>query len=142
MAESTSSQAHTYHCLCSTLILASKYQLSELPQRHEPVKDHALKLPMPYELLSANDARVSEADLSSTLHNVTPDRKAVMIRREDGFEKRRVMRCQRCQLALGYVLEDAHSQQSPLYLLPGGLVSTEDMMAGKPPEPAAWEKAD
>ncbi|RLL98436.1 hypothetical protein CFD26_103050 [Aspergillus turcosus] len=81
--------------------------------------------------------------LSTTL----PDRKASLIRREDGFEKRRFVRCGRCRVVVGYFLDAVHfpvtapgaedggegeridQEQEPrvVYLLPGALVETEDM---------------
>jgi hypothetical protein len=36
------------------------------------------------------------------LHNVEIDTKAIIIRRENGFERRTMHRCQRCLLSLGY----------------------------------------
>lgn len=76
--------------------------------------------------------------LSTTL----PDRKASLIRREDGFEKRRFVRCGRCRVVVGYFLDAVHfpvtalraedgmeQEQEPrvVYLLPGALMETEDM---------------
>jgi hypothetical protein len=42
--------------------------------------------------------------LSTTL----PDRKPVIIRRHDGFEKRLMLRCGRCRVVMGYLLDEAH----------------------------------
>ena len=42
--------------------------------------------------------------LSTTL----PDRKPVIIRRDDGFEKRLLLRCGRCRVVMGYLLDEAH----------------------------------
>ncbi|KAF4287113.1 hypothetical protein KXW98_007873 [Aspergillus fumigatus] len=78
--------------------------------------------------------------LSTTL----PDRKATLIRREDGFEKRRFLRCGRCRVVVGYFLDAVHfpvvqraedvvegegASQEPrvVYLLPGALMETEIM---------------
>ncbi|GIK03901.1 hypothetical protein Aspvir_007976 [Aspergillus viridinutans] len=79
--------------------------------------------------------------LSTTL----PDRKATLIRREDGFEKRRFLRCGRCRVVVGYFLDEVHfpvahgksedvvegegADQEPrvVYLLPGALMETEIM---------------
>ncbi|KAF7125364.1 hypothetical protein CNMCM5793_001542 [Aspergillus hiratsukae] len=83
--------------------------------------------------------------LSTTL----PDRKPTLIRREDGFEKRRFVRCGRCRVVVGYFLDAVHFpipgtitqngredggegegiEQEPrvVYLLPGALIETEDM---------------
>lgn len=38
---------HTYHCLCSTLLLATPYHLSSLPTRAPPARDQARILPLP-----------------------------------------------------------------------------------------------
>jgi len=42
--------------------------------------------------------------LSTTL----PDRKPVIIRRQDGFEKRLLLRCGRCRVVMGYLLDEVH----------------------------------
>ncbi|OJD27235.1 hypothetical protein ACJ73_01373 [Blastomyces percursus] len=42
--------------------------------------------------------------LSTTIR----DRKPTMIRREDGFEKRLLMRCGRCRVVMGYALDEIH----------------------------------
>jgi len=77
---------------------------------------------------------------NSVLLNVVPDRRAITIRREDGFEKRTLLRCARCKLVVGYNLdlEDAEERLRPVYLLPGGMVNTEDMMKGNKPETPPW----
>jgi len=80
-----------------------------------------------------------------------------MIRREDGFEKRYLWRCGWCRLVVGYELDEIHSPSSGeggevmdvdgrgkdgeggeengrtkvMYLLPGGIMSTEVMANGK-----------
>lgn len=65
-----------------------------------------------------------------------------MIRREDGFEKRMLLRCGRCKLVVGYTLDEAHfevkGQERLVYLLPGGLISTADMAEGKKVEIPPW----
>ncbi len=67
-----------------------------------------------------------------------------MIRREDGFEKRVLLRCGRCRVIVGYKLDEVHfgsgeegkagREGRVVYLLRGGLVGTEDMVAGKTEE--------
>ncbi|KKZ60369.1 hypothetical protein EMCG_04884 [[Emmonsia] crescens] len=42
------------------------------------------------------------------LSTTIPDRKPTMIRREDGFEKRLLLRCGRCRVVMGYALDDVH----------------------------------
>ena len=65
------------------------------------------------------------------MQNMRPTRKEVIVRREDGFEKRRVYRCGRCGVGVGYVLvgqeEDPKEREKVLYLLHGGLVETGEM---------------
>jgi hypothetical protein len=71
--------------------------------------------------------------------NTTLDRSAVVIRSDDGFEKRHLQRCARCQLIVGYQLdksqyeglEEIGRREDVVYLLPGGILNTEDMVAGK-----------
>lgn len=60
-----------------------------------------------------------------------PARKVVVVRREDGFEKRRVFRCGRCGVGVGYeILEGGEGEGvgvekgRVIYLLEGGLVET------------------
>ncbi|OJD18791.1 hypothetical protein AJ78_01198 [Emergomyces pasteurianus Ep9510] len=42
------------------------------------------------------------------LSTTIPDRKPTMIRREDGFEKRLLLRCGRCRVVMGYALDEVH----------------------------------
>lgn len=58
-----------------------------------------------------------------------PARKVVVVRREDGFEKRRVHRCGRCGVGVGYEIvgEEGEVHKRVIYLLQGGLVVTEEM---------------
>lgn len=63
----------------------------------------------------------------------------MVIRREDGFEKRVLLRCGRCRLVVGYRLDQSQlggdgDAEKVVYLLPGGLVTTEEMKSGKMPE--------
>lgn len=133
------SSNHTYHCMCSTLILATPYDLSQLPIRDSSSQDQAIICPLgghESDQAAGADGKIA----SSTLHNVTLDRKPLIIRREDGFEKRVSVRCTRCNLIIGYRVEgDAASAiDRNVFLLPGGLSSTEDMKAGKVPQQPAW----
>lgn len=57
----------------------------------------------------------------SLLLNMTLDRRAVVVRREDGFEKRWVRRCGRCRTGVGYILDE---RGEVVYLLEEGLVET------------------
>ncbi|KAI9878204.1 MAG: hypothetical protein M1830_001596 [Pleopsidium flavum] len=82
----------------------------------------------------------------SILLSTTLDRKPLMIRREDGFEKRYLWRCGRCRLVVGYQVDEVHylgrdkdkgkgweggRVGDVVYLLPGGLVETEAMVEGR-----------
>ncbi|KAL2040460.1 hypothetical protein N7G274_006903 [Stereocaulon virgatum] len=141
----------TYHCLCSTLLLATPYTLSHLPRRAPPSLDRAYILPLP-SLSSrppppatqpdagAGHGRENEAEellLPSLLtQNLRPARKLVIVRRDDGFEKRRVFRCGRCGVCVGYeVLGDKEGKgtdgrEKVVYLLEGGMVETGEMEGG------------
>ncbi|EAW12004.1 uncharacterized protein ACLA_007630 [Aspergillus clavatus NRRL 1] len=81
------------------------------------------------------------------LSTTVPDRKATLIRREDGFEKRVLLRCGRCRVVVGYFLDGVHfgdtrmrtgaagdegvemeeEERTVAYLLPGALVETGEM---------------
>jgi hypothetical protein len=182
-------QINTYHCICTTLLLATTHTLSSLPRRTEPALDKALILPLPpaSRLAAAGEtaeeveddaesqARDASGDVGySLLLATTQDRKPTMVRREDGFEKRVLLRCGRCRLVVGYKLDGAHfrtegaeavgnsmdKEQGPgdaelgrkirtgdegievVYLLPGGLVSSEDLKSGKTPEVVEWREWD
>lgn len=78
--------------------------------------------------------------------STTIDRRPVIVRREDGWEKRWVWRCGRCRLGVGYSLSDGvgvgtgtvtvegaekEREMKVVYLLPGGLVGTREMMEGR-----------
>lgn len=74
------------------------------------------------------------------------DKKVTIIRREDGFERRLLSRCSRCNLVVGYEIQedgtamDVDNENGKgeewftgklMYLLPGGLMGTEHMMSEK-----------
>lgn len=66
--------------------------------------------------------------------NLRPARKVLVVRREDGFEKRRVYRCGRCGVGVGYEVlgEDGGERKGGrvMYLMEGGLVETGEMGRG------------
>ncbi|KIW66460.1 hypothetical protein PV04_05795 [Phialophora macrospora] len=145
MAEETPpTPIHTYHCLCTTLILTTIHDLRTLPRRQEPVQDAALILAPPVDIIRSDEINSESAQPgSSVMLNVASQRRPVIIRREDGFERRILLRCARCKLVLGYSLDEAHWADTdgparPLYLLPGGLLSTAEMADGKEPAAPAW----
>lgn len=100
--------------------------------RAAPAQDQAMILPLDPDREHA------------ILENVVHEGRAIVVRREDGFEKRTLLRCKRCNLVVGYQLDETHvSAQNPpadhvVYLLPGALASTEDMKVGKLPEAPRW----
>lgn len=60
-----------------------------------------------------------------------PARKVLIVRREDGFEKRRMYRCGRCGVGVGYEIMRADGGERRegrvLFLMEGGLVETGEM---------------
>ena len=83
-------------------------------------------------------------DHSILLSTTLPDRRAILVRRDDGFEKRTMLRCGRCRVVVGYFLDKTHFEPpsagsgsgsgpgdgaagSVVYILPGALVDTGDM---------------
>ncbi|KAH0372179.1 hypothetical protein KCU65_g1283, partial [Aureobasidium melanogenum] len=125
---------HTYHCICTQLVLASTSTLSSLKTR---TSDSSHILPLPD--LSSTSSTSSTSHYAS-LANTTTDTKPTVIRCEDGFEKRYFHKCGRCELSVAYSLdksqfEDTKTSSGPredvVFLVPGGLMSTEDMKAGK-----------
>lgn len=140
LKESSSSPFKTYHCICSNLVLATAHTLDSLPRRKNPVQDVALILPPPSSISTSGDINARDVPPESTtsaLLNVQPDRRPVVVQREDGFEKRVLLRCGRCRLVLGYVM-NALQESSPIYILPGSLVETLEMSKGSRPEVPDW----
>lgn len=124
---------YTYHCLCTELVLASTTPLTKLPTR---TSDRSIICPLPPTI---NDTTVLSSH-HALLHGVSTESSSIVVEREDGFEKRYLQRCPRCNITVGYQLDksmykDPGNESGPredvVYLLPGGLVSTEDMMEGK-----------
>lgn len=138
--DALSSPFKTYHCLCSTLVLATAHTLQSLPRRSEPVQDGALILPRSTSISTSSDLDTEDVlsqSNTSVLLNVQPDRRPIVVQREDGFEKRILLRCGRCKLVIGYVL-NAVDASSVTYILPGGLVETSEMGKGSRPEVPTW----
>lgn len=160
---------HTYHCLCSTLLLATPYDLlprrradgssfssSSLPRRAPPALDRAyiLPLPLPPNPTDPNGGLTRVVGTDDNTNNnggteravtvlpslltahVRPGRKVVVVRREDGFERRRVWRCGRCGVGVWYeVLREGGDKGGGggrvVYLVEGGLVETGEMGRGE-----------
>lgn len=92
-------------------------------------------------------------EYSILLSTTLPDRRAMLVRREDGFEKRTMLRCGRCRVVVGYFLDGVHfgagagaataTATATVYLLPGALIETGTMgdketMKGLDREWSAW----
>ena len=141
-------QIHTYHCLCNQLILASTQSLPSTPRRGGESLDKAYIVPLT-PLPKATDGGSDEPPVTSqgtgsdqhhtVIFNSRLDRKPAVVRRSDGFETRYQHRCGRCELVVGYQLDKAQfdgdvragRHQDVLYILPGALLTTQDMMEGK-----------
>jgi hypothetical protein len=122
---------HTYHCICTQLVLASTSTLESLKTR---TSDSSYILPLPD--LSSTSTTSQYALLTNTITDDTP----TVIRLEDGFEKRYFHKCGRCELSIGYSLDKSQfedtkassgAREDVAFLIPGGLIPTEDMKSGK-----------
>jgi hypothetical protein len=147
----------TQHCrFCNHLLLATTRNIDTLPRRSGEGKDKALILPLERKNSTDGDIEAEleeEAKTTETssrkrhvsnhttllLATTIPDRRATLIRREDGIEKRLFLRCGRCKVVVGYYLDRVHwetgdrvgkeDEERPpaVYLLPGALVETEKL---------------
>ncbi|KAJ5214721.1 hypothetical protein N7449_001890 [Penicillium cf. viridicatum] len=148
----------TQHCrFCNHLLLATTRNISTLPRRSGEGKDKALILPL--ERKNSTDGEVKadleeEAKATETpsrkarhvsnhttllLATTIPDRRATVIRREDGIEKRILLRllwgiiwigCIGRLLEIGeWGARDGEEEERPpaVYLLPGAVVETEKL---------------
>jgi hypothetical protein len=145
--------AHTYHCICSQIILATTVPLSKFSRRSGSGLDKAHIVPLLTSSSTSNDndeqfemnkqSHVSEFPQCAVVVGAVLDSKAIIIRREDGFEKRYLQRCGRCGLVVGYHLDSSQyngakgtgREGDVVYVLPGSLMSTEDMSEGKDMKP-------
>jgi hypothetical protein len=145
------SPIYTYHCLCTHLIVATTTPLSSLARRSANSLDRAAILPLPPPPANLDDSDSDEDAEPNTTKPATPksnqhyalllstvlSKKARIVTRSDGFEKRYLQLCGRCRVPVGYQLDWAQygekegRREDVVYLLPGGLVSTEDMVRGK-----------
>ncbi|KAJ5541902.1 hypothetical protein N7535_004321 [Penicillium sp. DV-2018c] len=162
----------TQHCrFCNHLLLATTRKIDTLPRRSGEGKDKALILPLERshstntdrdtetdalessledEAKAGNDttrkskSRHASAHTTLLLATTVPDRRATVIRRDDGIEKRLLLRCGRCRVVIGYYLDRVHwgagggngdgderegGEERPpaVYLLPGAVIGTEEM---------------
>jgi hypothetical protein len=122
---------NTYHCICAHLLLASTQPLITLPTRSTLDKSSILRLPPASHAQPLTDYAI--------LLGTTLDHDPIIIRGDQGFEKRYIQRCGRCNLAVGYQLDKSQydgvdgqgRREDVVYLLPGGMITTEEMTAGK-----------
>lgn len=119
---------HTYHCLCSELLFATYAPLASLPKRKID-KSYICKV-------TVSDLPIPSGVVLSG--SSIDDTTAVVLKLEDGFEKRYATRCRRCDLQFGYWLDKSQFDEAEkgrrtdvLYLLAGGLVGTDEMRAGR-----------
>ncbi|KAJ5736494.1 uncharacterized protein N7483_001619 [Penicillium malachiteum] len=152
---------NTQHCaFCNHLLLATTLDLNKLPRRGGESKDNAIILPLEHQSHEEPEEESSKSQLSAKhlsllLSTTIPDRRATLVRREDGIEKRILLRCGRCRVIMGYFLDDVHYPTSTtsashvtdhededefsrpgknaraVYILPGAVSRTEDMEGGK-----------
>lgn len=144
---------YTYHCHCSTLLLATHFAISTLPKRADPGLDKACILlgeTPPVEHADTDQRSVDTGRLTPSndrwpvvkLLSTVVDKKPVVIRRPDGFEKRWPHRCARCRVVVAYTLSppsDDHQTEGSdaIYVLEDGLVSTDQLSAGVSADTAA-----
>lgn len=144
-------QIHTYHCLCTALILASTHSLSMLPRRSvdNDAIDAAIILPFPEISPMPNDLDLNlPQEGYSLLLGLDKDLDSINVRRIRGVERRFLYRCSKCQMVIGYELvqekdidmidgNDVHGSNMGtqptycgkiIYILPGGLMTTEVMV--------------
>ncbi|CCU79102.1 hypothetical protein BGHDH14_bgh03974 [Blumeria hordei DH14] len=144
-------QIHTYHCLCTALVLASSHSLSTLPRRSldNDAIDTAIILPLPDITPMPNEPDQNlPQEGYSLLIGVDKDSDSIDIRRLQGVERRFLYRCSKCQMVIGYeivqgrdvdMIDDNDNDGSNmgtqpiyygkiLYILPGGLMTTEVMV--------------
>lgn len=156
-------EIRTQHCaFCNHLLLGTTRDISTLPRRGGEGLDKALILPLEAQTDLEEDPQnveqTSETNSSSKSNHATlllsttiPDRRATLIRREDGIEKRILLRCGRCRVVVGYYLDRVHwgaagtgrdtkeggdgdemrdqeeARPPAVYLLPGALLETEKL---------------
>ncbi|EME79614.1 uncharacterized protein MYCFIDRAFT_142614 [Pseudocercospora fijiensis CIRAD86] len=119
----------TYHCICSELLLATPIPLDTLPLRQSD-KSHICKI---------NQGESIAADSAVLTKAARFDSNSLILKLEDGFEKRYLIKCGRCGVAFAYRLDeilwnetdDGGVKEDVAFLLPNGLVTTKDMESGE-----------
>lgn len=133
-----SNTVYTYHCLCSHLLLATTTPLPSLPTRQNSHdKAHIMPLPPPPPTSKRRGSHHEPMDHYGLLLSTRQDRNPEIITSDEGFEKRYLQRCGRCNLAVGYQLDwqqfavdRTGRREDYVFLLPGGLIKTADMIMG------------
>ena len=119
-----------YHCLCTEICIATTKHLQTLRKRK-----------LDASAICKLQLNLARAD--ALLQSVATDATAIVVRLEDGFEKRYPARCGRCGLMVGYQLdkaqyEDTRSEmgrrEDLMYILLGAVKTTEEMLKGRPME--------
>jgi hypothetical protein len=141
-------EVHTYHCLCSQLLLATTIPLQSCVRRAGDSLDKAFILPVSSPQAPVSSASENTQDQTtsianepnySVLVNTALDRKSSTIRRSDGFETRYQHRCERCNLVIAYHLDKSQygdqsqtgRKEDVVYVLPGALMTTAEMVENK-----------
>ncbi|KAF2443088.1 hypothetical protein P171DRAFT_363956 [Karstenula rhodostoma CBS 690.94] len=146
-----SSTVYTYHCLCTHLLLATSTPLDALPTRNNsPDAAHMMPLPPPPAPPTKPRRPSNESpappptDHYGLLLSTRLEHAPAMVTSDSGFEKRYLQRCARCNLVVGYHLDwhqfaadRAGRRDDVVYLLPGGFVTTSEMIMGKTPATSA-----
>jgi hypothetical protein len=141
-----SNTVYTYHCLCTHLLLATTTPLPNLPTRQHCIdKAHIMPLPPPPTSLPVRRDQIKPMDHYGLMLSTTLDRNPEIIQSDDGFEKRYLQRCGRCNLVVGYQLDwqqfegEARSgrREDVVFLLPDGFMTTSEMIMGKMKSPAS-----
>jgi len=142
----------TYHCICTNLVLATTF-----PFNHHRQLDRAIVLPNPSlsprqeaalagdeTNSSVEDNHIPEPDsITQLVGSSVRDSQPLLIRSDEGIEKRYLLQCSRCRSILGYQLDwnqfEAQSEGSVtakngrrddvVYLLEAAVLTTQAMRA-------------
>ena len=97
-----------------------------------------MPLPPPPAPVKRRNSDHRPMDHYGLLLSTRQDRNAEIITSDEGFEKRYLQRCGRCNLAVGYQLDwqqfavdRTGRREDYVFLLPGGLIKTADMIMGR-----------
>ncbi|KAF2272481.1 uncharacterized protein EI97DRAFT_385672 [Westerdykella ornata] len=147
-----SNTVYTYHCLCTHLLLATSTPLAELPTRTKSLdRAHIMPLPPAPAPTSRQAQSTTSADHYGCIISMNLDQDPTIVQSDAGFEKRYLQRCGRCNQIVAYHLDwqqypgatdgQGHNRfgrrEDVVYLVPGGFVSTSEMLRGKMPSGVA-----